>query len=211
MNEFVKLATKITRRVDAIESQIDGEIAPLFIANMAALAESRALLECLSDDHYTASCSPAFLSYIGAHFRHLLEHYQCLISQCNAGNEQVFICYDTRPRDTKLEQSRVYALAVIDQLSSELCALQKRITHDVECIVRDQTALGSVASTLARELLFLQSHTIHHHAIIGAMCRMHGCEVEEGFGVSIATQAFQAAQTACSQSIAATDSVEAAK
>lgn len=42
-------------------------------------------------------------------------------------------------------------------------------------------------STLARELAFVVSHTIHHQAIIGVLLAIHGHAVPERFGHSPAT------------------------
>jgi hypothetical protein len=42
-------------------------------------------------------------------------------------------------------------------------------------------------STLARELAFVVSHTIHHQAIIGVLLAMHDVAVPERFGHSPST------------------------
>ncbi len=42
-------------------------------------------------------------------------------------------------------------------------------------------------STLARELAFVVSHTIHHQAMIGVLLSLHGLAVPERFGHSPAT------------------------
>jgi len=42
-------------------------------------------------------------------------------------------------------------------------------------------------STLARELAFVVSHTIHHQAIIGLLLALHGRTVPERFGHSPST------------------------
>lgn len=199
MNEIANLAAQ-----DNINNgeTVNG-LSPLLCANVAALDEGRSLLTRLSDEVYVAPCRPAFRSFIGAHFRHLLEHYQCFLSACDTGQQSISICYDTRPRVSRLEESRSAALETIDQLTEQLSGLNNHYFSDTVCLARDQEALGSVASTLQRELLFLQSHSIHHHAMIAAMCRLHGVDVEEGFGVAIATQVFDLEQRACDEVAAA--------
>jgi uncharacterized damage-inducible protein DinB len=42
-------------------------------------------------------------------------------------------------------------------------------------------------STLARELAFVVSHTIHHQAIIGLLLAVHGHTVPDRFGHSPST------------------------
>ena len=42
-------------------------------------------------------------------------------------------------------------------------------------------------STTGRELQFLVSHTVHHFAMIGGICRALEVEMEENFGVAPST------------------------
>jgi len=160
----------------------------LFKANIDALSEGQELLSQLSPEQYTQGYKPAFSSTIGAHFRHVLEHYRCFLSHIESGE----ICYDSRERDQLLEVDHEYALCTISELSA---ALEKFNLMDPNmnsaCEVRDMQSTKAVTSTLERELLFLQSHSVHHYAMIAAMCRLLGVVPEEDFGVAIATKAHQ--------------------
>lgn len=173
----------------------DEPLKPLLAANIAALREGQEVLNLLTNEQYNASCLPAFQSTIGGHYRHLLEHYVCFFKSTSARNG--VICYDTRDRDAKVEQDIEYAGAVLEQMLSHLCAFDRRQFTGLQWKMRDQDALEIIHTTLARELLFLQAHTVHHHAIIAAMCRMQGVSVPEQFGMAISTQAFLAAQSDC--------------
>lgn len=186
----------------------DQILKPLLAANIAALSEGKAVLESLDDVQFRSSCKPAFQSTLGAHYRHLLEHYVCFLkSTQHVGS---LICYDSRKRDVKIEQNRAYALQALDQVVAELCAFEApgAATGEGELgasalevgsfEVRDHQMVPPLATSLARELLFLQAHTVHHHAIIAAMCRILEHTVPENFGVAIATQAFIDAQKNCS-------------
>lgn len=161
-------------------------------ANVAMLKEGLSLLRKLDDGNYNADCRPAFRSTVGAHFRHLLEHYQCFLKSFESGT----VCYDSRARDGALEQNRAYAIEVMEHLISQLDHLNTEssvLANTVSALyVNDQQSPETVESTLQREVLFLQSHTVHHYAMIAAMCRIHGIEVAENFGVAIATQVFEA-------------------
>jgi uncharacterized damage-inducible protein DinB len=158
----------------------------LLQANIEALGEGTELLALLKPEQYTRAYKPAFHSTIGAHFRHVLEHYRCFITQLEAGH----ICYDNRERDPLLECNFAYANQTITQLQSALRDLEQ---HDLDqfCQLSDQQATESLTSTVYRELLFLQSHTMHHYAIIGAMTRVFGAQPSSDFGVAIATREHQ--------------------
>lgn len=158
----------------------------LLQANVNALQEGLELLALLLPSQYTQGYTPAFHSTIGAHFRHVLEHYRCFIVQLNSGE----ICYDLRERDQLLESDFDYANQTINSLIDDLKQLSASDLNR-SCSLRDQLASEAVNTTVYRELLFLQSHTMHHYAIIGAMTRSFGAQPAEDFGVAIATREHQ--------------------
>lgn len=157
--------------------------------NIDALNEGLELLVLLTDKHYSQGFKPAFQSTIGAHFRHILEHYRCFLKQIDRG---VF-CYDERERDQSLEQDRNYAITTIKSLllglqNFELKAFSEKYT------INDQQVDEQVSTNLERELLFLQSHSVHHYAIIAAMTRLIGEHPADEFGVAFATRSFNEEQ-----------------
>ncbi|MBL4671345.1 MAG: DinB family protein [Arenicella sp.] len=158
----------------------------LLQANIDALGEGAALLALLKPEQYTRAYKPTFHSTIGAHFRHVLEHYRCFIRQLETG----IICYDDRERDLPLERDFAYANQTLIELQGALRDLEQQ-NLDKPCQLRDQQATESLTSTVFRELLFLQSHTMHHYAIIGAMTRTFGAQPSADFGVAIATREHQ--------------------
>ena len=158
----------------------------LLQANIDALSEGAALLALLKPEQYTRGFKPAFRSTIGAHFRHVLEHYRCFIRQLESGH----ICYDDRERDLLLERDFDYANRTLIELQGALRDLEQQ-NLDQACQLSDQQATESLTSTVFRELLFLQSHTVHHYAIIGAMTRTFGAQPADDFGVAIATREHQ--------------------
>ncbi|MFQ3244901.1 MAG: putative damage-inducible protein DinB [Arenicella sp.] len=162
----------------------------LLQANIDALGEGAELLALLKPEQYTRGYKPAFHSTIGAHFRHVLEHYRCFIRQLEAGH----ICYDDRERDSLLELDFAYANQTLIELQGALRDLEQQ-NLDKPCKLSDQQATESLTSTVFRELLFLQSHTMHHYAIIGAMTRTFGAQPADGFGVAIATREHQKSAT----------------
>lgn len=163
----------------------------LIISNIDALREGAELIRLLKENQYTLGYKPAFASTIGAHFRHVLEHYRCFISQMPTG----LFCYDKRERDQLLECDAAYALQTIEDLIAAVQSVGSNAGIEnsaekasVSYFIEDEQTSYPVRTSLNRELLFLQSHTVHHYAIIGAMTRAFGNQPDEDFGVAIATR-----------------------
>lgn len=155
----------------------------LVLTNIEALNEGAELLSTLDQEQYLKGVKPAFHSTIGAHFRHVLEHYRCFFNQLADGQ----LCYDARERDALLESDIDYALDTINSIITQLTELaesNERVTLSV-CNLEQ-----AVSTTLQRELVFLQSHTVHHYALIGAMVRMMGGVTANDFGIAIATREY---------------------
>ena len=54
-------------------------------------------------------------------------------------------------------------------------------------------------STVARELRFLVSHTVHHYALIAMVLRGHGLDPGEEFGVAPSTLAYWSETAECAR------------
>lgn len=157
--------------------------------NLNTLQEGLDLLAQLSSEQYTASHRPLFIASIGAHYRHFIEHYQCFFQQLGTSD----LCFDSRNRDSRIESSRQLATKAIEEVRAQLQHLE---TQDLSATVllHDQQSESPVHTSIARELLFLQAHTVHHYAIIAAMARNAGVRPANDFGVAIATRQFEADQ-----------------
>jgi len=161
----------------------------LIDTNILALQEGAQLLSVLEVNQYTQGFKPAFQSTIGAHFRHVLEHYRCFFRQIVSGR----FCYDERERDGALERDQAYAEQTIEQLITAFKDLNDAF-FEQSFVIEDEQSQGPVTTTLQRELLFLQSHTVHHYAIIAAMTRAFGKQPADDFGIAIATRSHQKRQ-----------------
>lgn len=128
-----------------------------------------------------------YSSHIGPHLRHVIEHYEALTQQLPT----LSVDYDSRARDRTPERSPLVARARIEALQQQLQAL------DVEA-VSEPIAIhlrGGLAgeenfvsfSTLARELLFVASHAVHHYALIQMYCKAQGIFLGADFGKAPAT------------------------
>ncbi|GHA00082.1 hypothetical protein GCM10008090_05940 [Arenicella chitinivorans] len=148
--------------------------------NIGALQEGNLFLSSLPAKQFTQSLRPTFESTIGAHFRHVLEHYRCFLRQLPSA----CVCYDARERDQILERDLGYAVRTINDLVHALGTLSESSTLQI----KDGPSGLVLTTTTQRELLFLQSHTVHHYAIAAAMGRQLGTDAAPGFGVALATQ-----------------------
>jgi len=158
----------------------------LLQTNIEALNEGIELISVLEPGQYTKGFKPAFQSTIGAHFRHVVEHYRCFFKQMPDG---VF-CYDERDREQILECEADYTIVAINKIISEFAEMSDE-AFDQTYTIMDEQSSGPIETNLRRELLFLQSHTIHHYAIIAAMTRSFGNQPQDDFGVAIATRNHQ--------------------
>lgn len=169
-------------------------VGDIVAANVSALAEGIKLLESITPAIYTQSQQPLFQSTIGAHFRHFLEHYECLFEQLPVRA----ICYDQRRRYQRLEIDFEYACEFIQLLRTRVEEIElTAFALDLQ-FMSDQNR-EAVPTTLARELLFLESHTMHHYAMIAAMARASGITTDGNFGVAIATRNFHDGQAPSTQ------------
>jgi hypothetical protein len=154
-------------------------------ANRRLLDQGLGLLRRLSDAQYAEPRGD--WDPIGAQYRHVLEHYQCLL----AGLPGAVLDYDARRRDRELERSRARARSATLDIQTALAAIAGRDgAEPVRIQVRtaaDAQAPEWSASTLGRELQFLASHTVHHFALIKLLLRDEEIGLDPNFGVAAST------------------------
>ena len=142
------------------------------------------------------STSPAGLAphRVCSHLRHVVESYECFLD----GLESAQVDYDGRKRDLTIERSPAAAATRICSLLDRL-ETEPSLGFDMIVFVRaeEADALGLadpyLMSSVARELMMLSSHTIHHFALIAMTLRAHGMAMEPDFGVAPSTLRHQAA------------------
>lgn len=162
------------------------DVARLAAACADLLEQARDLVLKLDSDTYVAS-GPVGSASVGAHLRHCLDAFESLFGGLARGA----IDYDDRRRDARIEREPLAALARIDGLHARL---QDEIANTADTPLRvraDEPELapgeGFVASTLARELRSLASHTVHHFAVVALQLRVAGVAVRADFGVARST------------------------
>lgn len=155
----------------------------------AILGQLRYLLTAMSDAQYVQKPVGAFGSSIGGQTRHTLDHVETLIRGYGAGR----IDYDHRARGTDVETNRGSAIAAIDRLRPGLLAITRgdldNPLHFSVMLASDGASID-MPSCVARELAFVQSHTIHHNAMIAAMAQHLGVPVPDRFGYAPSTVAY---------------------
>lgn len=180
-----------------------GACTQLVQANLALLRQARALLQQLDDAQY-AQCEldahgiGTGRGRVGAHLRHVVDHYSSLLAGVHAG----CVDYDARERNGALETSRSAMAEALLQVESALQALPARgeaLSLSVWVDSGEATARTRSDSTLARELQFLCSHTVHHYALIALLLRERGHPVELDLGVAPSTRKHEAEQAACAR------------
>ena len=150
----------------------------------------------VGDQKYAHVAGEPFHASIGGHFRHVLEHFQCLIEGLPAG----VVNYDARRRNPRIEKEVAFACIAACDVNR---ALKK---WSAETLERKCKTVGSVGyhsdsaatldSNVGRELAYCIGHTIHHYAIIRLICKEVGVEVPNDFGYAPSTLKHRASPTA---------------
>ena len=163
---------------------LDTPTARLLRFNREVLAQALALAA-----SHDAPGAPPYARPVGAHLRHVIEHYEALLHPTEPGVGD----YDGRPRDVALERDPKLAQKRLQALMQEL---QGSLGLDEAVRVRGRGGLlgefgFEVRSTLGRELVFVASHAVHHYAVLMQHCQEHGIPVGEHFGKAPATVAHE--------------------
>jgi hypothetical protein len=151
------------------------------------LLQGNALLRTVSYEDYARKHGGPAGASIGAHYRHVLDHFFCLIE----GLWDLEINYDERSRNPELEQSAEAALVATQDLIVALRAIPMEVLERectvVYCVGYGESSAEGVASNVAREVMFCVGHAIHHYAILKLLCTVAGVELPYEFGVAPST------------------------
>jgi uncharacterized damage-inducible protein DinB len=159
--------------------------------NLALLDQLAALVRDLASPTYVAPAPPPTRGGIGGHVRHILGFYECFLR----GLPDRRVDYEARDRDRRAELDPRYALERIREAADRLAALGVPC-GSTQLLVRAEGGSGAGApsawgrSSIARELEFLMSHTIHHVAIVAILLRLHGVDPGDELGVAPSTLAY---------------------
>lgn len=156
--------------------------------NRLALHQLQTLLERLTPAVYRYAFGPTRRQSLGKHVRHILDHYDALLAGAGVGS----IDYENRRRDERLETEPSLAVARLVVIGTVLSCLEahQSVTLKVRYPVEGASGCLSLTTSLARELAFLTSHTVHHMALLGMMAESLGVDLPVNFGVHPSTLRF---------------------
>lgn len=149
--------------------------------NIGLLTQGRALIAGLDDSSFTEPPDGVLKAGIGSHLRHCLDFYDSLLCGLRSG----LINYDARARDLACELQRALMEKRISQTIASLARIPvEDLSSPVRVILEGGRMPTPSQSSLARELQFLLSHTVHHFALVAVILRLQGREVPDHFGVA---------------------------
>lgn len=165
--------------------------------NIAVLRQGTELLRTIDDATYRQPVEVVFGGTLGGHFRHSLDHYVSFFDGLPSGR----IDYEARVRDAMVETEREVAIELTETVCEQLAKMTEA-DGSRALMIREE---GSGAdedprwecSSEAREMEFLLSHTVHHHALAAVVCRLLGAEVNEEFGVAPSTLRYRQGGQIC--------------
>ncbi|MBB6431293.1 DinB family protein [Algisphaera agarilytica] len=166
------------------------EAAPVVLDHVGPLREVLGqlarLVDQLDDTAYNTKPVTTYGGSIGGHVRHCLDHVSALL----CGTHGDLIDYEARERGTDIETNPVSACSELQRLDTALAELpedvgQLEVTTSI--LLTPSGPALKAPSSVARELAFVLSHTIHHNAMIGGMAKALGSDVPADFGMAPGT------------------------
>jgi hypothetical protein len=157
---------------------------------LETVQQAKAYLLGLSAENYQVVIKPHFASSAGAHMRHILDHYLALKDGLNQG----LINYNKRNRYSSVESCPKTALLQwqkVEQWLKEVSQLDTDISLTVVCETSvNKTQNTQTKSTLARELVFVSSHAVHHFSLLAVINSLLGNKDEINFGIAPSTATY---------------------
>ena len=154
------------------------------------LQQGQYYLSLVSAADYQQSQPQLALNSAGSHMRHLLDHYQALLTGLSSG----VVDYDQRNRNCRSQFDPVIANQRSEQLIEWLSQLQpQQLTQPLSVQMAIANEPQQASSTLARELLFVSHHSTHHFAMIAISAKLQHYQLPEHFGLASATVSYLSA------------------
>ena len=162
--------------------------------NQAFLGQALELLAGMPASLYAARPAHFERGGVGAHLRHVLDHYDAFLDGLESGR----IDYDARLRDPQTEIDIEVARARLQHTIARLAATfasaeivaggaERKIEVAMDLGGRPGGNQSSSVSSLARELQYMLAHTVHHFALMAVALRFAGHEPGPNFGVAPST------------------------
>lgn len=163
---------------------------PSISGNLEAIEQCLSLCQLLDDNSYTLKALPFVQSSIGEHLRHIVDMYRALIAQPDIG----VVDYDCRRRGAPIETCLQTGIEELNQIKNWLINLKdEELNHAITILSEATLSCKNVCempSSLARELLFVSSHTIHHLAIVKIITLHANINASDQLGYAPATATY---------------------
>lgn len=144
------------------------------------LGDLKEVLHQLSDVKYTSPIHYLGNSTMGAHCRHIIELFQCLLNSYETG----LLNYDGRKRDKRIESDTHFAIESIDLIINSIEKENKNLSLEQQ--VPDGFLI--IETNYFREVVYNLEHCIHHQALIKvAIYQLGDIIVNANFGVAPST------------------------
>ena len=156
-------------------------IDPLLAAVIAEFGRGIDMIMSIDDSEYRRVAHNT--GSVGGHFRHNLDFATSYLRGIETGQ----IDYNLRERDPRIEVDREYAAVKIGEAIVRLAELTENILDRSVYVRSEVTTARCLASSVGRELEFLHSHTVHHHALIAEKLAGFEIKVSKNFGVAPST------------------------
>jgi uncharacterized damage-inducible protein DinB len=169
-----------------------------------ALEEARAQIDAIFEALALVASDERIRLYqnvgIGRHVRHIVDHFNALKDRKQIANGEAktsplsIIDYNQRSRDSDIERDFERGQSIVKALSHLPAALDPAsLNQPVQVraeISGTHTENGEFQSTLAREILYLINHTIHHAAYIKLLLRGESLLLPAHIGIAPCTASF---------------------
>jgi hypothetical protein len=123
---------------------------------------------------------------IGEQFRHNLDFLNVFLKGIRIGR----IDYGNRQRNERVAKDRYYAA---EQFEEVVFGFEHLRRADLQTSVSVMSEIDEdvwLISSALREMEFVYSHTVHHHALIAEKLAGFGISIREDFGVSRSTMTY---------------------
>jgi hypothetical protein len=166
---------------------------PVLSASINMLDSVKSLLDAIPNEIYIKPDHILSGATLGQHFRHIVEFYQCIIDI----NDERLICYDSRKRDLRLEESIDFINLKIGEISDSISNLDSKTPiQTLSKFTSDPLEKKiKINSSIGRELAYGFDHSIHHLAIIKIAMGINHPEIELPQGLGVAPSTLQYRET----------------
>jgi hypothetical protein len=159
-------------------------------SQLEIIEQGRLYLKSVTCEEYVEIISPNFISSAGSHIRHIIDHYQSIVTGLDTG----IIDYDLRLRGSKIEENPQLAIEKLDELAHWIKNLSNdELNRSISLSTEVSTSCKEVCvvqTSVARELIFAGSHAVHHYAMIAQITFAQSAKTNTTFGLAPATATF---------------------